>query len=124
MPDAKRFQLLAAPLDRATWLRQALVEPEAHAYGFTGFDPSSPLTSADGTFTLKVNNPARNYLSMHLDPIDGRPRVECGERSNAESLSMSCPIDFEGRAVATLFGGSERYGTHWSIGSFIVDAKP
>lgn len=123
-PDEDRFQLLAAPLDRATFLRQPLLEADGVAYGLSVVDPRQPIVVAEGNLVVSLANPNNNWLMLKLDPTGKGDSQDCGVMTNESSATLVCKLMFEGRGVARVFANTTRYGTYEDVFTVLVDQKP
>lgn len=109
-PDDSRWQLRDVKLSRAAFLRQPMTGPGLAREQLALTSPAGPVVDVDDTFTLKLENPRRVYVSVEVGD------AKCGP-SNAESIDLQCDVP-DGAKVANVFSNHDEYGTYDFVASF------
>lgn len=122
LPDMARWQLVAEPIDRGTWLRQPLLRPTAHAYGVALLEPTRPVLRGADPFNVRLDNPGRVWLHLGERSPDGSTSSRCGPEVSDARPDIVCDLGAHGgRRVVTLWGALGAGQPATLLGSLLVD---
>jgi transglutaminase-like putative cysteine protease len=116
-PDEPAWQLRAAPLSRAEFLRQPVATTGLAREHIALQSPTQGRVQVGDTFELQLDNPARRWVSVRVDP----ERRQCGP-SNDATLRISCPVS-ERSETAHVFVNDEPYGTFRGAAQFTLQRR-
>lgn len=95
-PDDPRWQLQREPIDRVTFARQVMASPEFHARGLRFEQPTRWANDVHDTLTVRIANPGRESLWMHVGRDGDGEMTACGEPSDAPVVQVTCRIPQRG----------------------------
>jgi len=122
LPELPRWQLVAAPIDRGTWLRQPLLRPTAHAFGVALVQPTSPIVAVADALSVTLDNPGRAWLHLGQRASDSTVSSRCGPEVADQQAALGCDLSaHDGRRVVTLWATLRPGEQATLLGSLLVD---
>jgi transglutaminase/protease-like cytokinesis protein 3 len=117
-PREPAWQLREPALSRGEFLRQPSMTPAFYAQGLKLVRPDRSQITANGSFELEVENPARVFLMTK-----GEPKMTCTSTAGA-TWKTHCTMSAPGKHVLELYANKEQYGWYEYVGQVEVQNAP
>lgn len=118
-PENPDWQLLAEPISRAEFMRLPNLRPSFFERGLALQSPNRSQVTVEGSFSVRIDNPQRQWVMIAYRPKNGGESVQCGI-SNDAALSASCPMVQSGFYTLHFLVGEQQFGQYQGVGEIEV----